>query len=60
MDTITKARKSSESLGRIAVEEGGGAVDADMRRQATSGRKQRLGSGAQISLVRTTTDGSGR
>jgi hypothetical protein len=37
IETITKARKSSESLGRIAVEEDDGAVDADMRRQNTTG-----------------------
>jgi len=57
METITKARKSSESLGRVAVEDDDGAEDADMRRQATTGQKQRLGSGAQISPVRAITDG---
>src|SRR6516225_6995299 len=49
METITKARKSSESLGRIVVEEDG-AVGADMRRQTTTGRMQRLDSGARANL----------
>src|SRR5215470_17056404 len=35
METITKARKSSESLGRIAVEADDGVVDADMHRKVT-------------------------
>src|SRR5262249_19770443 len=60
METITKARKSSESFGRVAVEEDGGAVDADMRRKATTGRKQRLGSSEQVSPVRAATDDGGR
>src|SRR5215831_18461733 len=37
METTTKARKSSESLGRIAVEVDDGVVDADMHRQVTTG-----------------------
>jgi len=37
METITKARKSSESFGRIAVEGDDGVVDADMHRQVTTG-----------------------